>query len=123
MKLGTLRRNVLLQISVVGTGYLSTFFHSALVGRKLGRAELGAYTATAAAASIVMDFTTLGIDSPIARRIATEPERATEWLDNAVGIRLLVSFPVALVVAHHGGLQALDRCGNGAAGKAGCHAA
>jgi hypothetical protein len=42
MKLGALRHNVLLQISVAGTGYLSTFLLSALVGRKLGSVQLGA---------------------------------------------------------------------------------
>jgi O-antigen/teichoic acid export membrane protein len=98
MKLSAIKRNSLLQMTVIVTSYIMSFLLSALLGRMLGPAELGAWSATAATSSIILGFTLLGIDSPLARRMAIEPARTSEWLGHGVGIRLFISLPLSWVL-------------------------
>lgn len=95
MKLSAIRRNSIVQILVIAGSYLAAFLLSAIIGRLLGPADLGAWSATSAAASIILGFTALGVDSPVARRMAVEPRRASEWLGYGIGIRLCLSLPLS----------------------------
>jgi len=100
MTLSAIKRNSLVQMLVIAAGYVSAFLLSAIIGRLLGPADFGAWSATAAASSIIIGFTALGIDNPVTRRMAIEPSRISQWLGHGVGIRLFISLPLscALIV-------------------------
>ena len=98
MKLSAIKRNSLVQMTVIGTSYFLSFMLSALVGRLLGPGDLGAWSATAAVSSIILGFTLLGIESPVARRMAVEPALAAEWLGHGMGMRLGISMPLSCLL-------------------------
>jgi O-antigen/teichoic acid export membrane protein len=85
-------------MTVIATSYLMSFLLSAFLGRMLGPVDLGAWSATAAVSSIILGFTMLGIDSPVARRMAIEPAHAAKWLGHGIGIRLFISLPLSIIL-------------------------
>lgn len=71
---------------------------STLLGRHLGAAGLGVWTATAAIGSIIIGFASFGTDSIVVRRMAVHLQQASEWLGNGIGIRLFASLPLACLL-------------------------
>lgn len=75
------------------------FLLSILFGKYLGAEKLGQYSAGQALVGILGIFTNFGIVSIMAREIARSKYKTSLYLGNALGIKLVISFPLLVFTA------------------------
>ncbi len=91
------KNTLLLTAASVGQKVIA-FFYFALIARTIGVESTGAYFLALAMITTIGVVDDLGLTSVLIREVARAPERATEWLRNTIGVKLL-AIPVTVAVA------------------------
>lgn len=91
------KNTLLLTAASVGQKVIA-FFYFALIARTIGVESTGAYFLALAMITTIGVVDDLGLTSVLIREVAKSPGRATEWLRNTIGVKLL-AIPVTVAVA------------------------
>ncbi len=91
------KNTLLLTIASVGQKAVA-FLYFALIARSIGVEDTGAYFLALAMITTIGVLDDLGLTSVLIRETAKDPAKASTWLRNVIGVKLL-AMPVTVVVA------------------------
>lgn len=91
------KNTLLLTAASVGQKAVA-FFYFALIARSIGVEDTGAYFLALAMITTIGVLDDLGLTSVLIREVAKAPEKASEWLQNVIGAKL-IAMPVTVAVA------------------------
>lgn len=91
------KNTLLLTIASVGQKAVA-FFYFALIARSIGVEDTGAYFLALAMITTIGVLDDLGLTSVLIREVAKAPEKASTWLQNVIGAKL-IAMPVTVAVA------------------------